>query len=57
MGVPVPLTMHLLKDIYGIVIFDYLFCKTSFVYKYIMKKKKDEKTNCWEVYQSKNDLF
>ena len=43
MGVPVPLTMHLLKDIYGIVIFDYLFCKTSFVYKYIMKKKKTKK--------------
>ena len=39
MGVPVSLSMYyLLKDIHGIVIFDYLFhisFKTSFVYKYI----------------------
>ena len=42
MGVPVSLTMHLLKDIYGILIYDYLFYtnfKTSFVYKYITHKK------------------
>ena len=60
MGVPVSLTMHLLKDIYGILIFDYLFYtnfKTSFVYKYIMKKKKTKRQNAGRYTKVKMTFF